>query len=557
MNQCILWLLFSVIWHCSLALDPSFFFLANQSESLFGGISSSCNLALSAPVDACPRELLNYLGKGEFYTLANETVMDVLCRGECPAALASYQSEVITACANDPQPKPGYPATHWVDAVRSVQVQLCLKDSDTGEYCTNFIQRTLGDASDPNDLLGGYVSADLCSECVVNLFRHQQSTPYSNYDPNMAEAWAAIQANCGLSFPTATQTLKTNVTSLGNYAPSGYPTALCVGGGNYTVVSGDNCNDIAKKTSVSTGSLITLNSLRMNCSNLLIGQSLCIPPACDTYEVQPDNTCVGIATQFSTSFQQIIAWNPTINPYCTNLIAGQNICVGPPGGFQNFSTIPGASVTKTAIYATTTADRPSSVASGTTTKCGKYYTVQLGDYCELVALNQTISLDLLLALNPQIDDSCTNLQANVAYCVIPTQDWNTTTTSTIAPAPTSTPPGTTEECYEWYIIQSGDYCAKVQDKFGITFEQFQGWNPSINEDCSNLELGVAYCVNGAAAIAARATSEAQGVLQRQKLAIRGAGPTQTLAPEVAYRGVAIGWPGVGSPRWRKLMGLHN
>ncbi|KAF2966770.1 hypothetical protein GQX73_g6780 [Xylaria multiplex] len=545
MNLCILWLLFSTIWYCTLAADPSFFFLTNQSESLFDGVSSSCNLALSAPVGACPRELLNYLGKGEFYTLVNETVMDVLCRDECPAALTNYRSEVITACATDPQPEPGYPAAHWVDAVSSVQVQLY------------FIQRTLGDALDPNELLGGYAPADLYSECVVNLFRHQQSTPYSNYDPGMAEAWAAIQANCNLSFPTATQTLKTNVTSLGNYAPPGYPTASCVGGRNYTVVSGDNCNDIAKKTNVSTGFLITLNSLRMDCSNLLIGQNLCIPPACDAYEVQPENTCVGIATQFSTSFQQIIAWNPTINPYCTNLIAGQNICVGPPGGFQNFSTIPGASVTKTAIYATTTADRPSSVASGTTTKCGKYYTVQLGDYCELVALNQTISLDLLLALNPQIDAGCTNLQANVAYCVLPTQDWNTTTTSTIAPAPTSTPPGTTEECYEWYIIQGGDYCAKVQDKFGITFEQFQGWNPSINEDCSNLELGVAYCVNGATAIAARATSEAHDGRQRQKLAIRGAGPTQTLAPDVAYGGVAIGWPGVDSPRRRKQMGLQD
>jgi hypothetical protein len=65
-----------------------------------------------------------------------------------------------------------------------------------------------------------------------------------------------------------------------------------------------------------------------------------------------------------------------LDNYCTNLIAGQNICVGPPGGFQDFTTIAGASVTQTALYATTTAARPSPVASGTTPHCGKYYQVQ-------------------------------------------------------------------------------------------------------------------------------------------------------------------------------------
>lgn len=29
----------------------------------------------------------------------------------------------------------------------------------------------------------------------------------------------------------------------------------------------------------------------------------------------------------------------------------------------------------------------------------------------------------------------------------------------------------------WYVVQSGDYCAKIQDQFGITFAQFQTWNP--------------------------------------------------------------------------------
>jgi hypothetical protein len=65
-----------------------------------------------------------------------------------------------------------------------------------------------------------------------------------------------------------------------------------------------------------------------------------------------------------------------INDYCTNLIAGQNIYVGPPGGYQNYTTIAGASVTQTAQFAASTTARPSPVATGTTPRCGKYYLVQ-------------------------------------------------------------------------------------------------------------------------------------------------------------------------------------
>ncbi|KAL3433375.1 hypothetical protein BDV09DRAFT_186749 [Aspergillus tetrazonus] len=560
----------------ALAADQSnqFFFFINQTETLFSGVSAQCNLALSVPIPECPQELLNLLGGSEFYTVQNETIMDILCREPCPPALETYRQNVEEACTNDPQPRAGYPATYWVDAVSSVQRQMCLKDSATGTYCTQFLEQTLGDATDPQDLLGGYTTEQLCSECIVALFTHQQSTPYSNYDIEMANAWAEIQARCNLEYPTATPTLETNVTSLGNYAPSGYATAACVGGRTHEVISGDNCIDISKASRVSTGSLITFNSLRMDCTNLLLGQTLCLPPECDDYVVQIGDTCIDIAAKFSgISYQQIVAWNPTINPYCTNLLVGHNICVGPPGGIANFTTVPGATATQTDLYATETASRPTPVAEGTTTKCGKYYLVQPGDYCEIIALNQTVSLEMFLAMNPQIDDACSNLLSGFNYCVQPTRDWAATTTSPVVPPPTSTPPGTTTECYEWYVIQSGDYCGKVQDQFGITFAQFQAWNPALADDCSNLLLDVAYCVNGAvpsapaAAAASRRTLDArtEGCVYAEGCKserparglsglVRPRGPVQTLMPEVGG-GVAIGWPGVNSPKLRQQMGL--
>ena len=164
--------------------------------------------------------------------------------------------------------------------------------------------------------------------------------------------------------------------------------------------------------------------------------------------MQSGDTCNSIANATSNSFSDIVAYNPVLDNFCTNLIAGESICISPPGGVPSLTTIPGNTVTQTAIYGTTTTARPSPVASGTTLNCAKYYLVQPGDYCQLVALNQTVDLNLFEAMNPQIDDACDNLLTDVYYCVQPVQGWNETMTSTTVTAPTTTPSGTTSNCYQ-------------------------------------------------------------------------------------------------------------
>ena len=76
------------------------------------------------------------LGQNTYYTVQNDTVMNVLCNASCPTALQSYRVNVTVSCAADPQPQSGYPATYWVDAASSAFTQACLKDSETGQYCT-------------------------------------------------------------------------------------------------------------------------------------------------------------------------------------------------------------------------------------------------------------------------------------------------------------------------------------------------------------------------------------------------------------------------------------
>ena len=76
----------------------------------------------------------------------------------------------------------------------------------------------------------------------------------------------------------------------------------------------------------------------------------------------------------------------------------------------------------------------------------------------------------------------------------PTRTATPSTTTAYATAPTTTPSGTTAKCYKYYTVVSGDTCSGIDQKFGITFAQLQGWNPSLKSDCSNLLLGDAYCV---------------------------------------------------------------
>lgn len=108
-------------------------------------------------------------------------------------------------------------------------------------------------------------------------------------------------------------------------------------------------------------------------------------------------------------------------------------------------------------------------------------------------------MDLFEEINPSIDAGCDNLVPGLAYCVLPTANWNSTSgngTLTTQPAPTATPPGTTDSCYEWHVVIDGDYCALIESEYDITMDQLQLWNPDLWANCSNLDLGEAYCVDG-------------------------------------------------------------
>jgi hypothetical protein len=47
---------------------------------------------------------------------------------------------------------------------------------------------------------------------------------------------------------------------------------------------------------------------------------------------------------------------------------------------------------------------------------------------------------------------------------------------------------------ESYTAAPGDYCFLIAQNRGIDVGAFISWNPSINSDCTNLQVGTSYCV---------------------------------------------------------------
>ncbi|KAF2087338.1 carbohydrate-binding module family 50 protein, partial [Saccharata proteae CBS 121410] len=213
--------------------------------------------------------------------------------------------------------------------------------------------------------------------------------------------------------------------------------------------------------------------------------------------------------------------NPSIDAECTNLYAGYDYCVALVNGTSVTSTAVETSTTSSVPLSTTIASSsltshlsstftiaqsvsvtassgsaPGPTQSGTEPQCTQWHTVVSGDYCYAIEQTYDITFAQFQAWNPTIDSGCSNLQIGYAYCVgAPESSSTLTLTSSITPMPSST----TSQCYTWYTVVSGDYCYKIEQQFSITFDQFRTWNPTIDSQCSNLQVGQSYCVNASSA----------------------------------------------------------
>lgn len=100
---------------------------------------------------------------------------------------------------------------------------------------------------------------------------------------------------------------------------------------------------------------------------------------------------------------------------CYNIakMNGSQVCVSAPGKAYVTPTVSLVAPT----IATTAAPAPTDVASGVNPRCGRYYHVVTGDYCNMIVIKFKITMDDFIFLNPSINSNCTNLLADESYCI--------------------------------------------------------------------------------------------------------------------------------------------
>ncbi|KAG9102293.1 hypothetical protein FS749_009633 [Ceratobasidium sp. UAMH 11750] len=292
----------------------------------------------------------------------------------------------------------------------------------------------------------------------------------------------------------------------------------------YSVVSGDSCTTIPQKNSISSYQLTKLNPT-LNCAALSIGQSLCVIDS--TYNCQPvytvksGDTCSNIPTTNGIDTMQLINNNPQLGTACA-IQVGQNLCVAKPTTTTSSTTkttssaAPTSTFTCTKTYTVKSGDNCQTIASSNSISfyqltylnpsmncnllsigqslcltasqynCQPVYTVKSGDTCSAIATANKITVDQIIANNPNVGSTCA-ISVGLSLCV---KAGATSTSSTVA-SPTST------ACTRLTIIQSGDTCDTIGARAGISGYWLGVLNPTINSACSNIQSGQALCVDSA------------------------------------------------------------
>lgn len=174
-------------------------------------------------------------------------------------------------------------------------------------------------------------------------------------------------------------------------------------------------------------------------------------------------TLTSIVTTYGTSpsFGGVMLWDEYLSYTNTNATSTTESYADLVK--QVLKGVPATPSTTTSVSAT-----PTPTASPT--PCDNTYTVKPADDCYDLAAAYGTTVGQILALNPALNRFC-DLSAGQTICL---------------PLP----------CTQYYTVQAGDTCYKIDTTFGITFAQFQEWNPNaINADCTNLNIGQVVCVS--------------------------------------------------------------
>ncbi|EGX87923.1 muramidase, putative [Cordyceps militaris CM01] len=447
-------------------------------DSLPKDLNSPCAAALMADVSCDP--LVPALRPDFYYPPSS---LSRICTTGCAAALQSWESSVRSACGKEIV----IPAHHNLPASpivlpatrRHIYSFTCLKENDV--FCgpvaaltAFFSDQGVSIFNYINALPEGATKPADCDPCLAARLHMRSGSPYFDGPVVASESlYQSMTSSCGITGKPAT------TSTIDYFTGQPEPTqATCSG---------------------------------------------------TTYEIQGNDNCYGISRA-----QSLLAWNPVINPVCSNLsmMNGTTLCIEPPGP----KLPPPATTNLPPSTPTTAAPIPSNTAVGSNKPCGRWYEVKAGDYCNLVTLKFAISLADFLFLNTGINSNCTNLFAASSYCVQPVGDINTylgrpghvsftvdpnapftgvpftmlpNATMTLASRPSQAPmaAGVRDDCAFYFLGEEYQYnsdkfgfwnsnCEIAAAMYNVDFDSFAAWNSlktNVTDPACVFQVGKRYC----------------------------------------------------------------
>ncbi|KAI9150011.1 LysM domain-containing protein [Paramyrothecium foliicola] len=500
------------------------------------GVSNACATALTAEV-AC-RDSVADLTPGRYYPLST---LQVICNQPCSSALSTYHASVLANCARDvweDDTGTQLPVPIFSELIRYAYNLTCL--SEGNRFCNN-VAAAFAAATDPEASavpggipaggdFGQHDTSNPCDACLLANLRFQAGSPlYNGPVLRSRSIYQSKTSSCGVSnlpLTTVTNSILTTTSS----SPTSTPSCEAK---RYSIQPGDDCHSISLSQGIATEWLIIDNDLAAFCHDFPTEGDLCLVNTCKVYTVLESDTCRGISRAHNLTESELQAWNPSINAGCYNLgqMIGDQICVSKPGTPYISPSVPVIVPT----IPTTAAPVPTNAAVGSNRYCGTWHEARVGEFCNLLVMKYSISQVDFVFLNTAINENCTNLFAEEAYCVRAVGDINTysgrpgygaptltmsgfinDTATTLPdasftyPSPIRTPlplaSGTRHNCEQY---SSGDdwqqnltstyftsHCAFMAAVVGVTLEDLQVWNPSLgntSDSTCSFATGVRYC----------------------------------------------------------------
>jgi hypothetical protein len=220
-----------------------------------------------------------------------------------------------------------------------------------------------------------------------------------------------------------------------------------------------------------------------------------VPDDCTFFDTpqNEEQDCDYFASLWGISYEDFVAWNPSVGEDCSGIKVGEDYCVE-----RNWGIPPDPTTTDDG-GAEPTGGPPSPTQTGIIDTCTSYYQAKDGDDCsKIVSSFGTFTLAEFLEWNKAVGSSCSGLWLGYWYCVgipgTPTEPGEPDPTDPgDAPGPTQT--GIVDDCQRWHEAKSGDDCSKIVAQYGtFNLAEFLDWNPAVGATCSGLWLGYYYCV---------------------------------------------------------------